>query len=186
MMVALTIVVLFIIVILSPSPAMAIIEVGVVLALCGTWVRQAPFLSCGAPQENFTVPGMAPPRAVSAPATTAAAGAYPGAIEVDDHGAAARYGHEDRARGANRRAPAGNAFNAGRVAAPTGDAPCLDDEANDAEIDGDERINYQSLSRNDATRVTAGTMNRRRELDPYFREELDQEEDSRWWGRHEV
>ena len=34
-------------------------------------------------------------------------------------------------------------------------------------------------------RVTAGTMRRRRALDPYLREELEEAEDRVWWGRHE-
>ena len=35
-------------------------------------------------------------------------------------------------------------------------------------------------------RVTAGTMNRRRDLDKYLREEVEMAENERWWGRNEV
>lgn len=56
---------------------------------------------------------------------------------------------------------------------------------NDDELDGDERMNYQSRSRNDPIRVTTGTMNRRQDMDKYLREEVEEEEDRVWWGRHE-
>ena len=94
-------------------------------------------------------------------------------------------GHSDRNVGDNEYAAEGNPFNLGRMAAPQAADSCVDDEAHGDEIDGDERINYQSRSRNDSTRVTAGTMNRRRDLDKYLREEVDEEDDREWWGRHE-
>jgi hypothetical protein len=72
------------------------------------------------------------------------------------------------------------------VTAPTSADACIDDEANDDEIEGDERMAYQGLARNDPERVIAGIMNRRREFDPYVRSELEETEDLRWWGRHEV
>ena len=56
---------------------------------------------------------------------------------------------------------------------------------NNDELDGDERMNYQSRSRNDPIRVTAGTMNRRQDMDKYLREEVEEEEGRVWWGRHE-
>ena len=59
------------------------------------------------------------------------------------------------------------------------------EETNDDLIDGDERMVYQSRSRNDPTRAIAGTMDRRRELDKYLREEVEEEENRVWWGRHE-
>lgn len=65
------------------------------------------------------------------------------------------------------------------------DAVDADDEANDEAIDGDERLVYQAQSRNDLVRVTEGTMNRRRDLDKYFREEVEEEENRIWYSRHE-
>ena len=53
------------------------------------------------------------------------------------------------------------------------------------ELDGDELIAYQAQPRNDNTRVVKGIMNRRRDMDEYFREELTNEEDRQWWGRHD-
>ncbi len=53
-------------------------------------------------------------------------------------------------------------------------------------MDGDELMTYQARSRNDATRVTAGTMRRVKEMDKYFREEVEEREDIPWWGRHEL
>ena len=70
--------------------------------------------------------------------------------------------------------------------APTAAAAWVDDEANDMELDADEACGNNALSRNDATRVTAGTMNRRRDLDKYLREEVEMAENKRWWGRNEV
>lgn len=113
---------------------------------------------------------------------------YPGAIDPEDDYDTAqslKEGHRDRAVGDNVFAPDGNPFNLNRVGAPYAASACFDDEANDDELDGDERINYQARSRNDPTRVTAGTMNRRCDLDKYLREEVEEEDDREWWGRHE-
>lgn len=82
--------------------------------------------------------------------------------------------------------PEGNRFISSRISAPPSDEVCIDDEANDEELDGDERINYQSLSRNDSTRVTAGTVNRTRMMNNYLREEVEETEARPWWGRHEL
>jgi hypothetical protein len=118
---------------------------------------------------------------------------YPGAIDSEgDYDMAQSLnegplneGHRDRAVGDNVFAPEGNPFNINRVGAPHAASACFDDEANDDELDGDERINYQARSRNDPTRVTAGTMNRRCDLDKYLREEVEEEDNREWWGRHE-
>lgn len=118
---------------------------------------------------------------------------YPGAIDPEgDYDMAQSLnedslneGHHDRSVGDNVFAPDGNPFSLNRVGAPHAASACFDDEANDDELDGDERINYQARSRNDPTRVTAGTMNRRCDLDKYLREEVEEEDDREWWGRHE-
>jgi hypothetical protein len=112
-------------------------------------------------------------------------GGYPGAIDVDEYDTEPALGHRDRAENDNESAPDGNPYNLGRVGAPHAAAACIDDEANNDEIDGDERASYQARSRNDPTRATAGAMNRRRDLDEYLREEVEKEEDRVWWGRHE-
>ena len=114
---------------------------------------------------------------------------YPGAIQaasrdVDSQGAWA-LGARDRQESEDVVID-GNPFDPSRLAAPGGASACEDDEANDMEQDADESNINQVRSRNDPTRVTAGTMNRRRFLDPFLREELEQEENKRWWGRHEV
>ena len=80
----------------------------------------------------------------------------------------------------------GNPYDLDRIHSPAAAGACVDDEANDAEIDGDELATYQARPSNDATRVAAGTMNRRRDMDRYFREEVEEAEDRQWWGRHEV
>lgn len=111
---------------------------------------------------------------------------YQGAIDLDDYDSEAEYGHRDRTEGDNAGAPEGNPFNRGRISAPSAADSCIDDEANDGEMDADELNTYQARSRNDAERVTAGTMNRRRDMDKYFREEVEEAEDRIWWGRGEV
>jgi hypothetical protein len=80
----------------------------------------------------------------------------------------------------------GNPFDLSRTAAPQAAAPCVDDEANDGEIDVDESNTYQVRARNDPTRVEAGIMNRRTFLDPYLRETVEVDENRRWWGVHEL
>jgi hypothetical protein len=109
---------------------------------------------------------------------------YRGAIDIDEYDT--EPGNHDRSKYENDRAPYGNPFNMNRVSAPHAASACFDDEANDDELDGDERINYQALSRNDPSRTTAGTMGRRTSLDAYLHEEVAEEEDRVWWGRHEV
>lgn len=121
-------------------------------------------------------------------ATYAKPDLYPGAIDVDESGYdVGEYGHTDRHESDSINAINGlNPYNVSRTSAQYLSEPCIDDEANTDEIDGDERMNYQSLSRNDPTRPTIGTMNRHRNVDYMVREELDYEEDSRWWGRDEL
>ena len=111
---------------------------------------------------------------------------YRGAIDIDDYDTEPDHGHRDRGSHENDYAPHGNRFNMSRVGAPHAASACYDDEANDDELDGDERINYQALARNDPLRATVGTIGRRASLDAYLREEVVEEEDRDWWGRHEV
>lgn len=68
-------------------------------------------------------------------------------------------------------------------AAPGEDNAALGEDY--ADIDGDERVAAAARWRNDATRVTAGTMNRYRDVNRHVREELDEEGERVWWGRHE-
>jgi hypothetical protein len=82
--------------------------------------------------------------------------------------------------------PIGNPFIANRTFAPSGGPACFDDEANDEEFDADERNVYQARSRNDPLRATIGSMNRLKDFDYAVREELEEEEDRPWWGRHET
>lgn len=52
--------------------------------------------------------------------------------------------------------------------------------------DGDELVTYQNRARNVPERVWAGTHQRKTLVDHYVREELDERENVRWWGAHEV
>jgi hypothetical protein len=150
------------------------------------------------------LPGATPPFIEEAPDDVEVPANYPGAIDFEDTSAGptfgtlngdvdrpssnspdaddpGSYGHRDR----TERDPQGNPFDLARIAvdkAPT----CRDDEANADELDIDESNTYQARSRNDATRVTAGTMRRLHEMDKYFREEVEEREDIPWWGRHEL
>jgi hypothetical protein len=53
-------------------------------------------------------------------------------------------------------------------------------------LDDGELMAQQSLSRNDPERALAGITNRKALVERFMGEELDEAEDERWWGRHEV
>lgn len=182
---ALTFVLVVALVLMCPDAATALLVIGGLLAFC------AAFTAAGRERDKgsegfFPLPGAPAPYAVAS--TTASppdAGPYPGAIDLDEYDTEAQYGHRDRTEGDGDYAPAGNPYNRGRISWPAAADACVDDEANDAEMDGDELMTYHGRARNDAERVTAGTMNRRRDMDKYFREEVEIAEQREWWGRHE-
>jgi hypothetical protein len=189
---ALTFIVIVIVALLCPDAATALIIIGLLLGLAAAYQASGlagPRWATGsqAPREGYMpLPGAQAPYAVaSMTAPLADAGRYPGAIDIDEYDSEAEYGHRDRTEGDNENLPRGNPFNTNRISYPPRAGACIDDEANDAEIDGDEGMVYQGTQRNDPTRVTAGTMNRRRDLDRYFREEVEEAEEREWWGRHE-
>ena len=190
--------------VLSSSLADAALKAGVVFAI---WLslsecshgRTAPAAGPARPlpREGFELPGVPPPYPVYAPArrvrrtdrqpALARPGRYPGAIDFDEYDSdPAAGGQRDSRAEDSRRAPEGNPFNPGRVGVTLASGPCLDDEANDDEIGGDERMAYRGTARNDPTRATAGSMNRRRDLAKYLDEEVAEAEERMWWGRHEV
>ncbi|MDE2097646.1 MAG: hypothetical protein KGL39_10395 [Patescibacteria group bacterium] len=158
--------------------------------------------------ESYPVPGPHPPMAVSdLPFDDRPLKGYKGAIDIDDYeggqpsytGSAQSfpesvdigsddsfaYGHHDR-RAYAKNPREGNPFDLSRTAAPEAAEPCVDDEADNDSYDADERNAYQVRSRNDSTRVDAGTMRRRKEMDKYFRSEVAAQEEIPWWGRHEI
>ena len=96
------------------------------------------------------------------------------------------FGYKDLAKSENAKSPEGNAFNTMRISAPVAAPIKIDEEDNADTLDYDELNTYQAKWRNDATRVTAGTMNRQRDLDPYLREELDETENEIWWSQNEI
>lgn len=65
------------------------------------------------------------------------------------------------------------------------DGACLRTEADDDIVGGDERLVNNALGRNDPTRPQVGLLNRRRDLERNFVEELEEEEGRVWWGRSE-
>jgi hypothetical protein len=193
--VALTFIVIVIIAMICPD---VFTTFGVLAILVGFVVA---YVTAGEPEVEphegfFTgMPGKPPPYAVSAPLPEGPTaqpmlnepGVYPGAIDgVDDHDSDAGYGHLDRDVGENAEMAYGNIYNRNRVESPQAAEACLDDEANDAEMDGDELMTFQGRARNDAERVTAGSMNRRKMMGPYLQEELAESEQRQWWGRSEV
>lgn len=170
--------VLVVIVALTATPMMAVTTAALAVA--------ALTLESAAPPERFFagLPGAAPPYVALAP--PAPPRPYPGAFYEEALGGLdedTAYGFRDRLEGDGT--PPGNRFNDSRTYAPDAQAPCFDDEADDAEIDGDERMAYSGLSRNDPTRVVAGTMNRLEFLRPILSEEVAEMEDREWWGRGE-
>lgn len=204
---AMTFVIIIIIILITPDRGNALIIVGLMLGF------GAACLAAGAglprkggpppgpapgpgPEEHrehrehregfFPAPGAPAPYAVaSSTIPPADAGHYPGAIDIDEYDTEGAYGHRDTTEGDADAVPVGNPYNTNRVAYPPSADACVDDEANDGEIDADELNTYHARSRNDATRVTAGTMNRRKDLEKYFLEEVAQAEDREWWGRSE-
>lgn len=119
-----------------------------------------------------------------------AAEEYRGAIDFGGEGAetgdqAPALGHSDWDAAARADVPEGNPFDPGRVARPQAAAPCEDDDAF-AIHDADELVTYQNRSRNVPERVWAGIYRRKALVERYVREELDERENSQWWGAHEV
>jgi hypothetical protein len=129
---------------------------------------------------------------------------YPGAIDDDvafpgapggsatdasrgdetQYDTAAALGHRDLRAGDNAAMPRGNPFQTSRIKPTIAASPCNDDEAIVA-LDGDEAMAVQGYSRNDPTRVEAGIFRRKSMMKRYVNEELDEAQDSRWWGLHE-
>lgn len=52
--------------------------------------------------------------------------------------------------------------------------------------DGDELLVYQARSRHDPWRLAAGIERRTPAINKYIRDELDEEENTVWWGRREL
>jgi len=132
--------------------------------------------------------GRDPPYLAEPPLRAAALGGdgYPGAIRSSPgagDAAAEMIGHSDRLAGASEGAPSGNPFDLDRYGQ---DAAGFDDDEANAHFDGDENVTLQARARNDPTRVWAGAYRLKAHFDPYVREELEEEEDSYWWGRHEL
>lgn len=94
-------------------------------------------------------------------------------------------GHRDWTTSARDNVAEGNPFDVGRVGAPQAAPPCIDDEAS-AYLDGDELNTIQARARNDPTRVWAGIYRRKELVNRYVGEALDEAQDSRWWGIHEI
>ena len=206
LLLALTFVIVVIIVLTCPDLATAIIIISALLGFyaayeaagrdrfVSNWASHHPPVPvrceggiCPVKEGFNPLPGAPAPYAVTAApgARPRNPGRYPGAVDIDEYDTEADYGHRDRTEGDGDRAPVGNPYNRGRISAPPAADACIDDEANDAEMDGDELMSFHGYARNDPERVTAGTMNRRRDLDKYLREEVTESEDREWWGRHE-
>jgi hypothetical protein len=209
---ALTVVVIMVVILMCPDFLDVILLVGLLLAIYGAGVHGAQNTAPDRRKEGFNLPGTGAPYAATVPwppnatglelappsqfppgqtpegpvESLSLPGRYPGAIDFDEYDSDPEYGFRDLASDDNANAPQGNPFDLNRVAFTMAAGPCLDDEANDDEIDGDERVTYQARARNDATRVTAGTMNRRKMMEPYLSEEVLEAEEREWWGRHEI
>lgn len=142
----------------------------------------------GRPEKFVSVttapPGEGPPFWVTAPPGEEPT-AYPGAIDFTEYETAPALGHTDWEAAARADVPVGNPFDDGRIAAPQAAPPCDDDDAI-AYFDADELNTYQVRSRNVPERVWAGIYRRKALVERYVGEELDEQEDTQWWGRHEV
>lgn len=114
--------------------------------------------------------------------------AYPGALsEADLAGLAsselAAWGHstEEQPDMPAFGNPARTAFSGPVRREECSGARCPSVQAGDA----DERLAYQARSRNDTTRSDTGALRLIDQANRYYREELDEEEDTVWWGRDE-
>jgi len=139
--------------------------------------------------EAFTTattapPGAGPPAFPVVPDTHMST-QYPGAIDFGDGDEAPALGHVDWDAADRDNVPEGNPFDLDRIQSPQAAAPCIDDDAI-AIYDGDELNTYHARARNDPERVWAGIYRRKALVDQYVREELDEQENSQWWGNHEV
>lgn len=108
---------------------------------------------------------------------------YFGAIDLSDEAFA--LGLADWKAAARDDAPEGNPFSAGRVAPPQAAPPCVDDDAVNV-LDADELNTVHARARNDETLVWAGVRERKTVVDGAVREELDERENTYWWGVHEI
>jgi hypothetical protein len=199
---ALTFVLVFVVVLLCRDTTAALVIIGLLLALPALCLaageepgRYFAELVCGdrssrrsgaARQKEgyWPLPGAAAPYAAAVPPSQRAL-RYPGAIDADEYDEHEAWGHRDRTLDDSDSAPVGNPYDLSRTYSEPAAGPCVDDEANQAEITGDEGMVYHGLHRNDATRVAAGTMNRRRDLQKYLDDEVSVAQDREWWGRHE-
>lgn len=157
---AFTVVAAIVIILVCPRTETIVIALGLLAAavVCFSQSRQD-----GAHERLESTPKPAPKPAPAPVGPPAAEMPYPGAIDDEP----------EPARGPPR----------GPSRDPRG--VCFDNEANHADIGGDELMaNYMTL-RPDYQTSVKGSMNRRRMMDPYLREELDTEESIRWWGAHE-
>jgi hypothetical protein len=59
-------------------------------------------------------------------------------------------------------------------------------DTNEQLMDADEFNTYQAHLRNDPYRVLTGISQRKNMMDKYLNEELNEEENSQWWGRQET
>jgi hypothetical protein len=138
-------------------------------------------------------PGNAPPDFPYIGPALAKSGPYPGAIDGDlpplwgpeGGDQAALWGHPDRVAGP----PAeGSPYDTDRIGGPWAPGPCAAEGVGGSVAieDGDELLAYQGRARNDPERVWAGLRRRKALVERFAAEELDMEENKRWWGAHEV
>jgi len=196
----LTLIVMIVVILVAQNLTTAIIIIGLISSFLIissqlTMMGDRHLATCRGQKakEEFTMattapPGEGAPAFPVVPETEPPAEGYPGAIDfgettVGDEALA--LGHVDWGEKARDNVPVGNPFSTNRVASPQAAPPCVDDDAI-ALYDGDELNTYQVRSRNNPERVWAGIYRRKALLDRYVREELDERENTRWWGAQEV
>lgn len=184
---ALCVVLCLVIVCLAPQHA-AFVAVALAAAIAGYYFSQkrvpAPekFTDISTTLPGAPVPtiGHVPHQAKPLPAE------YPGAVVFEQEGIDTEGvlvdGTSDRLANGTLD---GEVYNASREDWGPGTAGWKGAESNNAALNFDERIANNSLSRNDPTRPTVGTMRRRCEMDRFFREEVAAREQDEWWGNHE-
>ena len=132
------------------------------------------------PVATTAPPGGAPPAFPSVPPPPHGL-VYPGSIDFDYLETAPALGYTDRRASTAANTPVGNPFQDDRIADPQAAPACIDDDAL-AYFDADELVTYQVRSRNVPERVWAGIYRRKALVSRYLNEELEEAEQSRWWG----
>jgi cytoskeletal protein RodZ len=148
-------------------------------------VASAPKTVASAPKTVASAPktvASAPKTVASAPKTVASAPKTVASAPKTVASAAQQVSQEQK----TPRYPGAINLGSGDVGDIVPHAEPFEDDFVLESLDDGELMAQQALSRNDPERALAGITNRKALVERFMGEELDEAEDERWWGRHEV